>query len=240
MTDGIISIDEAARLLGTSRSAVGRWAGDGSLSTVTTRTRLKRLYLSEVLELKNLRDKGQKPRRVVDDVLMLKYKQLKLERIMDNITSFLRIPDKLVVFTDEELMIHYDRAKAFNVRDKFDARKFSFNSWLGILKNLHEEELKRLTILKNDTRPFVPFLKLCERIIGLGKLRKHKRISKALTYTDVIYLFIQARNVLRDRALALLAAEQPDSDPFRMLEEALSPPHRPVLEMLEKMQGGKV
>lgn len=241
MKDEIISIDEAARLIGTTRSAVGKWAAEGALSTVTTRTRRKLVYRSEILEIKALRDKGKQPRRVADDVIMLSFKVKKLERLMDAITTFMRIPDRLITFSDEELLLWHDQAKRFVMADKFDAKRFDFSRWLGVLKNLHEEEFRRISLLKNDSRPFIPFLKLCERIIGLAKLRKHKKISKTVAYSHWLYLFLQARNTLRDRALALLAEEEPDADPFRVLEEALSPQHPPVLAMLKmRQQGGKV
>lgn len=239
MEDATISLDEAARLIGTSRKAVGKWASEGSLTAVTTTTRRKLFYRSEVLELKHIRDEGHRPRRVSDDVLGLKYKVLKLERLMENICAYLNIPDRLICFTDQELLIWHDRAEKFIIREKFDAKKFDFKRWLGVLKNLHEEEFKRLKALRSDPMPFIPFLRLCERIIGLAKLRKHRKISKAIAYSDLIYLFIQARNSLRDRAIILLAEEYPYDDPVRKLEESLSPATRPVLEQIDELTGRK-
>jgi len=219
-TDKLIPLAEAAKLLSTSKSSVGRWAADGIL-TVVRLGRNKRYYLSEVINLKNIRDRGLKPKRISEDVVVMKYKLAKLERLFQHMCTVIRFPDRLHVFTDVELVHLYNQALKIS-RARFRSQPFKFEVWRSALLNIHEEELKRLKHLTGDPVPFVPFIALCERVVSLGKVQKNKYGHGPMRYSDWIEIFLLLRNELRDRAIMLLTEEAYDFGPIKRVDAAVT------------------
>lgn len=229
--DELISTAKAAKFLNTSKSAIGKWASTGAITSVTVQGK-PCFYRNEILYIRDIRDRRMSLKHDHDELVMLKYEMIKIRRLFQAISSYLQIPDKLMTFSDEDLNIWYEKAVVVARGPNVFNSKFNFKEWLVVLKNLHETELKRLKHLRGDPVPFVPFIQVCNKVISWVKPFVRRKSRGYIRYVDWVHLFLLARNTLRDRAIIMLSEERPDISPIQRVDLALSLPSPPILESL--------
>ena len=217
----LMSQSQAAKLLGTNKAAVGKFAGSGLLTT--HRRHGRKMYpASEVQELAELRDRGLKPRRIGEDLLALRLELTKLRRYLENVCAHVGVSDKFVTYTDDELVGWYDKARKYVEAHGHEGRDFQFSEWIVVLANINEAELKRLEKLTDDKMPFVVFIRLCEKVIELASPMKEKHARGPRLYLDWIFLFAMARDKMRSKAMVFLSERRPGVSPARLMDLAIS------------------
>ena len=220
---GLIYKTKAAKMLGVPIPTIGRWIAGGVLSSAGhTRNKAQQLYLSEIYELLDLKERETGPRVVRHDVLILKFQMARVKRILQDILMKLEMPERHLAFTDAELCHWYDEARKIAYMPKPHIANIAFERWQQILTNINEEELLRLKVLKGDPVPYVPFLKMCGRIVSTAKYNQNKRSRSVIRSSDWINIFMLLRNQLRSRAIAMTWEDPHDFDAAKRVDMALS------------------
>lgn len=240
--EDLITKTHAAKLLGTSINAVGRWITAGVLDTHRDRQNVK-VYKTQVMEIVDIRKHEHKPRRLQDEVTFLKYQVKKLDRLLRNVLLVVELPHKIMVFTDKELMYWYDEAKRVNSLQIPEFKESDLEKWFNLLSNLHEEEFKRLKHLLGDPASWVPFALLCDNVINIAK-HNYRRFRKGRTaqvcagWVDV-YMMLRAQ--LRRKGIEIEMEEPHNYGAAKRADMLLDYAHReahPIELRAKKREGG--
>ena len=200
-------------------------------------------YKTQVMEIVDIRKHEHKPRRLQEEVTLLKYQMLKIERLLRSVLLLVELPEKIKVFTDKELMFWYDEAKQVEYMEKPQFREADMEKWFSILTNLHEEEFKRLKHLLGDPAPWVPFVHLCDSIVNLAKhqFRNYRKSRSALRCSEWMGTFLMVRAQLRRKGFELVAEEPHNYSAAKRADMMLDYAHReahPIKLGAKKGEGG--
>jgi hypothetical protein len=218
--DPLVSAKEAAELLDTSLSVIGKWAKWGTLTRVR-RNRTSWYYLSEINHIKNVR-RRYPLKWNSEQLVMLEVEMDRLSYQVRQIQDQLGMPNKLVAFTDKELGLWYDQAVTI-VKTEMVYPSFDFRLWLEFMKNLFPDELRRLQIIKNDPDAYTKFIALCDLIIDRAKDGKHpKRKKPNLRLAQVAPAFVMVRNQLDSRGASLFTKESREMTSEKLSDIAIS------------------
>jgi len=213
----LITTADAVKILGISKAGLGKLAKKGLLRVVR-QGRVCRYLKSEVLHLKKLRDRGLRPRDLGKDILFLKHKMGSVRLLAEHVSFRLNIQEKYQTIPNADLLIWYEEASAIKYLDDLDIRESLLKKWLSRIQNIHEQEMKHLKLLRGDPAPFAPFLALCDKLITLTRLYGDKTTPSSITYRGWGALFLTARAILKERAVAFLSEEPPDLAPIARVE----------------------
>ena len=221
MTSPKVSILEASRILGTSPAAVGRWAKAGIL-TIYRKKHEKFFLRNEVILLRAIKDRGIKPLQIREEVKFLEYRYLKLSGWLGGILLNLGIPHFPRIFTDKELVEIYNKAKKY-IGDDFQIDcRFDRNTWLEILSNLGFDEFSRLQNLTKDRAPFIPFIKLADKIVQADNYEDISSMRSKYLRFDSLESFRTVRKKLKEEAIMFLSESNPGLNPLVAVDLFLS------------------
>jgi|GEM_PF-4006329 len=208
-----ITVTEAGTMLKVSRVWVHKLIKEGAF---TIQKKGKTFYLNyeEVERYALAREKLRKTTvDLKEEVTMLKARVDKLEELMKRFAIILDA-NITINFTDEQLIKVYERAKQLADSTLIP----NLEEWAEILSSIHEPELRRLSILTQTKYPYVPFVKLANRLMrntqyGKGFMAKPTPWSQT---------FALIKNNLEKKALIFLSEGEPVRNPLRILEQTTS------------------
>jgi hypothetical protein len=154
--------------------------------------------------------------------------QLRLKKLEAEMSLVLRMLEarRHIPMSDSELLALYNRAKQ-EVESEYSLD--TLLSWYQVFDNLTDEDMSRVGVLAQTSRPWYPFHHLCCEMIGW--VYGHPHFPASLDMQRAHSFLLRARRTLRNRIMlqldgttsdtySQLFGERPDpkEDLFRLLE----------------------
>jgi excisionase family DNA binding protein len=204
-----ITIDEAANYLNVSTRTISTYIADGILCTHKKQgSNRKYLYSDDVHDLLEARKLGTFSIREYNK---LRAKVKKLESQMEVILLILDAKQESLGFSAEYGKELLDAAKSLK------AKQLSteiISAWTDIFLRIDESDLDTIKVATNESKPWIPFLKLCTDMIVTVVGNSNYKVSLELQNSHK--LLVEGRRRLRLSALLFLEQEGYDTSIERL------------------------
>lgn len=210
MSQKKMTIEEAARHLGVSDRTVRSYIQDGWLSSAKEQgSRRKWLDPIEVEELRQDRQGGRLTAKGLRKELFgLRAEVRRLRSEMDAVINILDTQSKPLRFTAKDAgKVH---AACLGQLQEARWELQQIQSWLVIFMRLREEDLQLMREATDDSKPWVPFLRLCLRMTSF--IAEHPGYSTNLEMQRTHRELAEARRRLRVSALCYADLHSYDMD----------------------------
>lgn len=199
MSGNLMTIEEAAAHLAVSERTIRTYIKEGWLSTHKKAGSRRKWF--EPLEVEELRLDKQKirtsKRSMRQDLMHLKAQVRRLRAEMDAVAAILDTQSKPLQFKPKDAAAVY-KACVGQLR----AQEWSLDQiqpWIPVFMRLQEEDFQMIREETDDTRPWVPFLRLCMKMSAF--LAGHSGYTTNLDMQSAHRQLAEGRRRLRVAAL---------------------------------------
>ena len=209
----LVTVSEAAKILGTTCRRIQQWLRAGTLQRVTDRGFHSRLYAAEVHAFAESRKEPISISQLHRALLAERYIRTGLERRLDRLERVLLLRPPVIGNNEAEIVALVERA--CYAAKKPPTEVLAVLDWCSLFFGVQEETLHLVELHTDNPEPWAPFLTLAEEMYKNCGLRLHDQDIK-----DAYVELAAARRALRQTAFFYITQSRGEEYAQRVVPEA--------------------
>lgn len=209
----LITVAEAAKILGTTCRRIQQWMRAGTLCRVADRGFHSRLYAAEVHAFAKSREEPVTVPQLHRALLAERYIRAGLERRLDRLERVLLLRPPVISNDEAEIVALVERA--CYAAKKPPTEVLAVLDWCALFFGVQEETLHLVELYTDNPEPWAPFLTLAEEMYKNCGLRLHDQDIK-----DAYVELAAARRALRQTAFFYITQSRGEEYAQRVIPEA--------------------